>query len=125
MNFYSAAFFVLLLAYELPHWIPPGNRSMNIFCELIIFLLCEIATCTSIIKCLYDVPHFSIHNQAYPEQMILVRTWHFAAFYYMLMLWPFVSTFNHSLLIYHTIRKVSVIVHCLLIANLYYCFILN
>lgn len=102
--FHMIALLVLFIAYGLSYWIPYGNRFMKITCELIIFLLCEITICVSIITFLNDFLH---SNDVHIMQQVLLYKWCVAAFFYLLILLPFMSTLIHLMLIYHTIRKVN------------------
>lgn len=109
--FYWAAFLILILAYELPHWIPDRSLVMKISIESIIFALCEIATCVTIITILNDIPHpcsGSSGNKAYAGQQILIHEWWAAVGLYFFVLWPIMNTLGHIILICYLLRNVSV-----------------
>lgn len=91
------------MIYELPQWIDHENRFTKISCELLIFLLCETAFCISIVVYLTGFSTRYSFNENNLRKMFFIPK-----DVYMLLIWSITNTLTHSMLIYHSIRKVSI-----------------
>lgn len=101
IHIYLAVFLTILMAYEIPKWIPKKNECMKILCEVLVFLFCEITVWVSVFK--------------FVDNMILnQKTLTFISFdaYFMILL-PVINTLIHSTMIYHSICGVSEILFLL------------
>lgn len=124
---HSTAFLALLIAYEVPHWIQKESRFMKISREILIFLYCGIASFVCIITYINDLSakHSAIVDKNVTERSFIhdvyvvfyVQT-PFSMYGNVVILWPIMNTLSHLVLIYHTIRGVSVNVFFLQISHL-------
>lgn len=106
-NIYLAVFLANVTAYEIVIWFPQKSKFVEVSCEIIIFLLFEIAICLPLTPFLDNfVPRFWIDVKG----QLSGAFWSFTLLFYVFIAFTIITNIlTHATLILHSIRGVSYI----------------